>query len=84
MQRLVKTIVLGMCLAAVLPAAHAAEQPKPRLTLEQRADKARIDSERIVLTFLFSNRIPLNSVIKPKSKCYKRLLLQIFFERLRD
>ena len=47
MQRLVKTIVLGMCLAAVLPAAHAAEQPKPRLTLEQRADKARIDSERI-------------------------------------
>ena len=36
------------------------------------------------LTFLFSNRIPLNSVIKPKSKCYKRLLLQIFFERLRD
>lgn len=47
MQRVVKTIVLGVCLAAVFSAVYAAEQPKPRLTLEQRADKARIDSERV-------------------------------------
>ncbi|MCG9966386.1 MAG: hypothetical protein ACRDCT_00060 [Shewanella sp.] len=47
MQRVIKTIFLGMCLGALLPAAHAAEQAKPRLTLEQRADKARIDSERV-------------------------------------
>lgn len=47
MQKLIPTIVLSVVVGMVLPTAQAAEQPKPRLTLEQRADKARIDSERI-------------------------------------
>ncbi|EGT3627496.1 hypothetical protein FAP94_14065 [Morganella morganii] len=32
--------------------ANAAESPKPKLTLEQRADKARIDSQRLELAQL--------------------------------
>lgn len=47
MQKLIPNIVLAMCVGMLLASANAAEQPKPRLTLEQRADKARIDSERI-------------------------------------
>ena len=47
MQSIFKIIVLGMCLGTLWSAALAAEQPKPRLTLEQKADKARIDSKHL-------------------------------------
>lgn len=46
MQTIFKLIFLGLCLCVSWSVAFAADQPKPRLTLEQKADKARIDSER--------------------------------------
>lgn len=47
MINLFKTLFLLVWLNAGLSTAHATEAQKPRLTLEQKADKARIDSERL-------------------------------------
>ncbi|EGM67961.1 hypothetical protein [Shewanella sp. HN-41] len=35
------------CFSAITPIASAADAQKPRLTLEQKADKARIDSQQL-------------------------------------
>ena len=38
---------IAACLSAVTPIASAADAQKPRLTLEQKADKARTDSQQL-------------------------------------
>lgn len=58
MAHLSKVLISKMLMPLILissvyfAVANAAESPKPKLTLEQRADKARIDSQRLELAQL--------------------------------
>ncbi|MCS6095881.1 hypothetical protein [Shewanella baltica] len=74
MAHLSKVLISKMLMPLILissvyfAVANAAESPKPKLTLEQRADKARIDSQRLEQAQLEKARQAANETAEREDK----------------